>query len=336
MTQTIRQMIPKEYPGRSLECVELSSQQDALDHIICKNHVGNEGMDQALLMTPNALNRETWSKILSCEPRCINLKWIQSEWAGLDSLFKTIDGLDVSSIENKVKLTKMGEFGPNITHYCIQHMLNHERNYALITQNQKSRIWSEKSQHYYRSLSDITIGVMGFGDIGSYLCRVFKQLFGSKLHVIRNQATGDEQSVDRVFSFSKGELDTFLNSGIDYLISVIPSTKETRGLLNHDTLKNCELSKPVFINVGRGDIISEKSILNALEKGWISKAILDVFETEPLPQESELWNHEKVVITPHVAAISFASNVTKVFFENLKRLDNSQDLKYSVNWRSGY
>lgn len=122
---------------------------------------------------------------------------------------------------------------------------------------------------------------------------------------------------------------------VDYIINTLPSTKETRGLLSGDILKNCEKS-PKFINVGRGDIIDENTILSALEKNWISNAVLDVFEIEPLPLESLLWKHPKVIITAHIAARTFAKDISKLFLENLELYLNEKEMKYVVDVNKGY
>lgn len=80
----------------------------------------------------------------------------------------------------------------------------------------------------------------------------------------------------------------------DYVINVLPSTPESIGLLNGDCLKSCEQKRSVFLNVGRGSIIKETDLINALKRNWISAAILDVFENEPLSPESELWSMPQV------------------------------------------
>lgn len=81
----------------------------------------------------------------------------------------------------------------------------------------------------------------------------------------------------------------------DYLINVMPSTEATKGLLNGDILKDCIERKPVFINIGRGSVIKEADLINALEKNWISGAILDVFQEEPLSRNSKLWKLPQVL-----------------------------------------
>lgn len=82
----------------------------------------------------------------------------------------------------------------------------------------------------------------------------------------------------------------------DYIINVLPSTKNTVGLLNGNVLEHCKDKNAVLINVGRGSVIRETDLINALEQKWISAAILDVFEKEPLPKESKLWNLPQVIV----------------------------------------
>lgn len=121
----------------------------------------------------------------------------------------------------------------------------------------------------------------------------------------------------------------------DYVINTLPSTPETIGLLNGDILQATR-KMPVFINVGRGNIINENALLKALENNWLSHAVLDVFQKEPLPPESLLWNSDKVTITPHCAAISQPRNVAKDFVCSYLRYKANIPLNNVVNWKNGY
>lgn len=82
----------------------------------------------------------------------------------------------------------------------------------------------------------------------------------------------------------------------DYIINILPSTPITEGLLNGTILQHCKAKNTIFINIGRGSVIKEADLINALEQKWISAAILDVFEKEPLPKESKLWNFPQVIM----------------------------------------
>lgn len=96
------------------------------------------------------------------------------------------------------------------------------------------------------------------------------------------------------------------------------------------------LQKPVLINIGRGSVIDDSELIKALDNHWISEAILDVFNEEPLPPSNPLWHHEKVLITPHIAAKTRSSDVVQLFTENYNNFITGKPLKYVINWNQGY
>ena len=108
-----------------------------------------------------------------------------------------------------------------------------------------------------------------------------------------------------------------------------------RGLLGGGTLRAAKRGA-VLINVGRGDVVDEASIIEALDAGHISHAVLDVFVSEPLPPESPLWSHAGVTVTPHHTAESFPDDVVRVFAENLKLYRTGEALKHVLSWERGY
>ncbi|KAJ8301444.1 hypothetical protein KUTeg_020431 [Tegillarca granosa] len=122
----------------------------------------------------------------------------------------------------------------------------------------------------------------------------------------------------------------------DFICGALPSTPETRGLLSGDVLKHCQSKKSVLINVGRGDLIDESSILLAIKNGWINGAILDVFEKEPLSKDSELWDLPNVIITPHVALSDTHKSYVEHFVDNYKRYIKGQPLEDRIDWEKGY
>ncbi|KAL0479346.1 hypothetical protein AKO1_007612 [Acrasis kona] len=283
-----------------------------------------------LISDPSELSSDSWKVLLKGEP----IKWIQSTWAGVDSVMRTINTVeDIDKSNIQVVLTKKGGFGPHIAEYSIQHILNNERQLKNLYANQKDKQWID-SDYEYRTLNTRTVGVMGCGDIGSHVAKTFKHAFSTKVHVLRRSTTNKEEYIDELFQTKN--LKDFLSSGLDYLINTLPSTAETKGILNSDVLSNCKNNKLLFINVGRGDSITESQIIKALDEKWISGAILDVFEKEPLPSDSRLWAREDVVITPHVSAKSFPYETAQIFFENLERYMNGKPLTNVVNWEAGY
>ena len=121
----------------------------------------------------------------------------------------------------------------------------------------------------------------------------------------------------------------------DVLVSALPSTAATRGLLGGGRLAACGRS-PLFLNVGRGDLLGEDDVLAALAAGHVREAVLDVFAEEPLSADSPLWASPGVRVTPHVAALSLPADVAAVFCDNLDRWTRGEELRYAVDWEKGY
>ena len=92
----------------------------------------------------------------------------------------------------------------------------------------------------------------------------------------------------------------------------------------------------MFINLGRASVISENRLIDSLDKEYISLAVLDVLNEEPLAPENPLWTHPKVLITPHIASKTRSQDLAKVFCENLDRFTHGRELKYQIDWDSGY
>ena len=108
--------------------------------------------------------------------------------------------------------------------------------------------------------------------------------------------------------FLPTDLPEFLKKS-DYICNILPKTEKTTNMLSGSVLENCREAQSTFINIGRGSVIDDDSLTNAIEKGWLKAAILDVFNEEPLPRESKLWGFPNVFITPHVAGLSLDEEV---------------------------
>ena len=165
----------------------------------------------------------------------------------------------------------------------------------------------------YRSLSELTIGILGLGDIGQEIAKYCTSMKMTVNAIRRTHPATKLPYVDECFCLEN--LSECLKN-CDYLCSVLPSTPSTKGLLSGSVLESCKEKKTVLINVGRGDVIRSEEILQALNNQWIGGAILDVFEEEPLPKDSALWTHPEVTITPHVAGLSPRSQV-KLVYKNI-------------------
>jgi phosphoglycerate dehydrogenase-like enzyme len=215
--------------------------------------------------------------------------------------------------------------------YAALHILRLERQHEEQQAAARRCEWNDArdgegrvhSSSDYRRLSSLTLGVLGLGDIGSGIARACS--LGLRMNVIgcrrdsSPRASDAEAGVSKVFALS--ELAAFLAAS-DYIVSVLPSTPDTRGLLDGQVLAACAARSArgvALINVGRGDLLSETSILRAVDSGWLSHYVGDVFQVEPLPASSSLWRHPRVTVTPHNSAVTAPQDVATAFGDNLSR-----------------
>ena len=121
------------------------------------------------------------------------------------------------------------------------------------------------------------------------------------------------------------------------MVITLPLTPETHHLVGEKLLRAMKRGS-YLINVARGQIVDEQALTTALKDGWIAGAGLDVFEAEPLPPSSELWNLPNVIISPHMSAISpyYMDRAIAVFCENLTRFAQGKELLFEVNWDTGF
>ncbi|XP_068212014.1 glyoxylate/hydroxypyruvate reductase A-like isoform X1 [Palaemon carinicauda] len=263
------------------------------------------------------------------------LKWVQLLDTGLDTITYNMQK-DKPRPSYVITRNIAKDIGLIMAEYVVGQVICHERSWYSSMQNQLQKTYDRGNKFaLYRSLSQITIGLLGLGPMALEMAAALKH-FGSRVHGFSRRAKGPNERSSLVDEFWHGDqLPSFL-AECDYIVAVLPSTPETKGLLSGDVLKHAKRS-PVFMNVGRGDLLSEEDILKALDAGWISQAILDVFEREPLPVDSALWTHPKVVITPHVAG--FGNRVTSLmdcFSQNYPRYLEGKPLIGTFNWENGY
>ncbi|GMF10314.1 unnamed protein product [Phytophthora lilii] len=279
-----------------------------------------------LLLDRNFLPRES--------PNLLRrVKWVQSTYAGVEPFFQQL--AHSAQTPPCFTLTRAGGIMPNaMAQYVLGWIVALERKFLDVQTFQQQRHYA-RNELKYRSFRPLTISVLGLGDIGQAIGRLVKtagfRVLGFKRRVGDANAAKLQQCADRV----SDDLDEVLREA-DFVVNILPSTTATRGLLSKQKLQLCRAKQPVFINVGRGDVIAETELLAALDDGLLSKAVLDVFETEPLPKESPLWTHPSVLLTPHVSALSLPEEVADVFVQNLKLRLNQQPMQYSVDWTNGY
>ena len=196
------------------------------------------------------------------------------------------------------------------------------------------RIQAQKAHEWQRTESGIlrgkTMGLLGVGSIGEHLAGTAKH-FGMKVKgFTRESETSNE--VDRYYH---GNDILLFAEGLDYLVIVLPRTRETNKLVDEAFL-NALPNHAVLINVGRGNAVDEMALVEALNKGTIAAAVLDVFEQEPVPTDHPFWNTPNLYMTYHTSAISYPEDLTKLFIENYHLYIEGKPLKYIVDFDRGY
>jgi phosphoglycerate dehydrogenase-like enzyme len=249
------------------------------------------------------------------------LTWMQSLAAGIELLIEP--GMRQDYILTGVK----GVFGLQISEYVFGYMLTLERSIIKTLENQRKISWEKIP---FRRLQDLTLGIFGFGSIGEDIARIAHN-FNMRVVAYRRHP-GDHELAERVFSGD--ELDEFLGQ-VDYLVLALPDTPGTDGLINKEALASMKPSA-VLINIGRGNVVVETDLANALAQQVIRAAVLDVFEEEPLPPNSPLWRLSNAYLTPHNAAFGFQEPLIKLFCENYQRFINQQELLYKIDFERGY
>lgn len=249
------------------------------------------------------------------------IEWIHSFGAGVNSF------LGHSSLNPKTKISRTtGLLGKKIAEYCLCHILAFNQNILVHYRNQKNKAWNQIAN---KNLYSNSIAILGTGEMGRVCASKLKNL-GSKVYGIN---TTGSQYPEFKMCYS---LNDFIKSPpkIDTLISLLPSTLDTIDLLNEDFFT--ELFDLHLINVGRGDVINESCLIKLINKGVICRATLDVFSTEPLPVESELWNNDKVIITPHQAALTDINDILISFRKAYNTIKQNQNCKLFVDLSKGY
>jgi glyoxylate/hydroxypyruvate reductase len=252
--------------------------------------------------------------------RAKGLRWFSSIAAGNEHLVKN------PLLPDTVIFTKATVYGEMMAEYVFGYLLYFVRNIAKHLEDQRRSIWDPKRPHRLRGK---VMGLLGLGSVGREIARQGKQ-FGMSVFGVKRDPKPVED-VDRVFG--PGSLEEMIPS-VDVLVVALPSTSETHHLLGEEQLKLMKEGAFLF-NIGRGRTIDQKALEKILKTGKI-KAVLDVFETEPLSPESDLWGLENVIITPHVSGINIPGEICEEFVGNYERWAKGEPLAGLVDRNKGY
>ena len=251
-----------------------------------------------------------------------NLKAIFSIGAGIDHLASDPDLPDIPV----VRMVEPG-LTTGMTEFVVMSVLYHHRFMLDYRAQQRARAWHEISQV---APDRRRVGIMGLGVLGCDALERLK-LFGFDLA----GWSRSRKSIPGVSCFGGPEqLSAFLRRS-DIVICLLPLTAETRGILNAETLALLPRGAAV-INVARGGHVVEADLLAALDSGQVGGATLDVFEDEPLAEDSRFWDHPRVVVTPHIASMTIPDSAAAAVVHQIRRLQQGLPLEHVVDFGRGY
>jgi len=287
---------------------------------------------------PEDIPDEQWEKvnvlytqgILPNPEKTPNLQWVQFQSAGIDPFL-------VHPLMQKKDLkatTMSGAINSQIAEYVLMAILSFGHKLPLLSRYQREQKWpteEEKGQVFMPlELRHSTVGILGYGSIGRQLARLLKS-FGATILATKHDVMHPEDNgyfpegmgdphgdyFDRLYPVEA--LHSLLGKS-DFVVVALPQTSDTEHLLENKAFEAMKESA-YLINVSRGAVVDQAALVGALQSKKIAGAALDVFEEEPLPADSPLWEMDNVILSPHIAGLSrsLEAETLTLFIENLNR-----------------
>jgi phosphoglycerate dehydrogenase-like enzyme len=257
--------------------------------------------------------------------RADGLRWVHVAGAGVDAvLFPELVESDVTVTNSR------GVFERPIAEYVLGLMLMFAKDFRATIEHQRAREWVHRETE---TLHGKRLLVVGAGPIGREVARLARPA-GMQAEGVARTARESDEDFERVISDE--DLDAAL-PGADYVVVAAPLTERTRGMFGAQRFASMKPGAR-FINVGRGPIVDEAALLEALREGRLSGAALDVFQTEPLPQDSPLWGEPGIFVSPHMSGdfVGWLHALGALFAENYGRWSRGEALLNLVDKRRGY
>lgn len=249
------------------------------------------------------------------------LNWIQNLWAGVENLVK--------ELPQQISIVRMTD--PQLSRTMAQAVLAWSlylhRDMPLYAQQQRELIWK---QHYLPLTSERTVAILGLGNLGTTACNVLKR---EGFNVIG--WSNSLKSINGVRTMTgKDGLKSTLQEA-DILVLLLPLTALTRGLLGEENLNQMKKGASI-INFARAPILDTEAALAQLRNNRLNHLVLDVFNTEPLPKNNQLWVEPNVTVLPHIAAPTNMITASDIVAKNIKKFLKTGSIPKAVNRTTGY
>ena len=256
------------------------------------------------------------------------LEWLQTNSAGVEAYIQP------GVLAGDTLLTNAtGAYGLAIAEHMLGMLLELFKKLELYRDAQKSGAW--QSQGAVKAVYGSTVLVLGMGDIGGEFAARCKAL-GAKVIGVRGSPRPCPEYADEVHLLE--DLDSLLPQA-DVVAVTLPGTDATRGLMSWERLAKMK-EGAVLLNVGRGFIVDTEALCDALERGHLSGAGVDVTDPEPLPPTHRLWNIPTAAVTPHISGFYHLrethERIVGIFLENLRHFQAGEPLRNLVDFATGY
>jgi len=286
--------------------------------------IGLESLDQPL---PARFYLSCWRPVPDLFRRIPEPLLILCPGAGVDSILAADPpaGVPITRIVDPDLTGRMVE-------YVVLHALWHFRQMGTYARQQRDRVWKPQDQPAAR---EVTVGLLGVGEMGAACAAGLKAVGFSVIGWGRAPRAG----LDFPAFHGADGLPVFLGA-TDILVNLLPSTPQTRGLIDSILINRLRrpgpLGGPVLVNAGRGDAVNDADVVAALRSGALAGASLDVFTTEPLPADSPYWDLPNVLVTPHAAADSMPEAVTAAILAEIAVFEAGRPPIHPVDRSRGY
>jgi glyoxylate/hydroxypyruvate reductase A len=250
-----------------------------------------------------------------------NLVWVQSLWAGVERLVGAFDRpLPIVRLVDREMARTMAEAVLAWTYYL-------QRDMPAYARQQRAGVWRP---HPYRKPADLTVGLLGLGALG---IAATDRLLGAGFRVAGWSRS--PKAVPGIEAAHGLEALPAMLARCDILVCLVPLTPETRGLVNAERLAALKPGA-ALINFARGPIVVTADLITALDSGHLAHAVLDVFETEPLPVEDPLWSHPGVTVLPHVSGPTDLPSAATTVAANLRDFRRTGQPPQGIDKARGY
>ncbi len=265
-----------------------------------------------------------WEPELGLIAKYSNIVAVFSLGAGVDHITRD------TSIPTDLPIIRMSDDGlkEGMAEFVLMTVLMHHRYMPRMMTAQRNHKWQRL---FPKRAENVRVGILGYGALGIACADALKPL-GYGLAAWSRTAKPAESGIEH---FTGPEQFNDFLARTDILVGLLPSTPETTGLLNKDTMGLMPKHASI-INVGRGTLVNLDDLVTLLDSGHLAGATLDVFTEEPLNDSDPLWDHEKINITPHIASITRPETAAEYVANNIKKIETGQQPDNVLDRMRGY